>query len=124
MTNNNNELQMMGGMLVSASFLPDSLIRECKSFREAVRLAWRLRRIKAMTQATLAERCEIYAPHVSDYLAADDAVRSGQRTRRSLPVDKIALFEAAVGNRAITQYLVRQVDLTLMEEVLEARKAA
>jgi len=120
---NDNELQMMGGMVVTAAFLPDAQIKECQSFRDAVRLAWRSRRIKAMTQSTLAERCGLYASHVTDYLNKDDAHDDG-RARRSLPAEKIATYEAVVGNRAVTQFLVRQVELTLMEEVLAARKVA
>jgi hypothetical protein len=123
MTPNNNDLQMMGGMLSGPAFLPDSAVRECLTFRDAVRLAWNHRRIKAMTMATLAERCGLYASHVTDYLNAQAEDKNG-RARRSMPADRIATFEMHVGNRAVTQFLVRQASLTLMEEVLEARRTA
>jgi hypothetical protein len=112
---NSEELQMMGGAVNGSGFLPTSEIAACASFRDAVLLAWSNRRIKGMTKARLAEVCELLPQHLSDYLSSDDVNPKGQR-RRSLPADKIAAFEAAVGNRAITQYLVRKVDLNLMEE--------
>jgi hypothetical protein len=65
----------------------------------------------------------LHPQHVSDYLAPEDNHAQGQR-RRSLPAEKIAAFECAVGNRAVTQFLVRQVALTLMEEVIVQRQAA
>ncbi|WGS53546.1 XRE family transcriptional regulator [Paraburkholderia sp. D15] len=115
MNNKNNELPMMGGMLSGSAFLPTEEVSKCASFRDAVLLAWRSRRAMGMTKARLAEVCELLPQHLSDYLSNDEVNPKGQR-RRSLPADKIAAFEAAVGNRAITQYLVRQVNLNLMEE--------
>jgi hypothetical protein len=115
MTDKNNELPMMGGMVSSPAFLPSSEVAACSSFRDAVCLAWSQRRIKAMTRARLAELCDLLPQHVSDYLSRDDSHKKGQR-RRALPAEKIAAFESAVGNRAITQFLVRQVQLNLMEE--------
>jgi len=123
MDNKNNNLPLMGGMLNSPEFLPSTEVAKCASFRDAVRLAWANRRSKGMTKSTLAELCELYAPHVTDYLNSLDKDSHG-RTRRSLPAEKIAAFECAVGNRAVTQFLVRQVQLTLMEEVIVQRHAA
>lgn len=123
MDNKNKDLPLMGGMLNSPEFLPSAEVAKCASFRDAVRLAWASRRSKGMTKSTLAELCELYAPHVTDYLNALDKDSHG-RTRRSLPAEKIAAFECAVGNRAVTQFLVRQVQLTLMEEVIVQRQAA
>jgi len=113
--NNNSELPMVGGMVRGCDFLPSADVGACASFRDAVVLAWRSRRVKAMTRQRLAELAELLPQHLSDYLSKDELNPKGQR-RRSLPAEKIAAFEAAVGNRAITQYLVRQVSLNLMEE--------
>lgn len=115
MDNKNNDLGLIGGMVNSPAFLPSEQIGKCASFRDAVRLGWANRRSKGMTKSTLAELCGLYAPHVTDYLNAMDKDSHG-RTRRSLPAEKIAAFECAVGNRAATQFLVRQVELNLMEE--------
>jgi hypothetical protein len=123
MNDNNNELPMMGGMVSSPAFLPAPEIATCSTFRDAVFLAWTKRRIKGMTRARLAELCQLHPQHVSDYLSREENHAKGQR-RRSLPAEKIAAFECAVGNRAVTQFLVRQVALTLMEEVIVQRHAA
>lgn len=125
MNDNENELPMMGGMVSSPAFLPASEIAECSTFRDAVCLAWSKRRIKGMTRSRLAELCELHPQHVSDYLAREENHTKGQR-RRSLPAEKIAAYECAVGNRAVTQFLVRQVELNLMEEwqAQMGRKAA
>ncbi|OUE47320.1 hypothetical protein BZY94_06365 [Burkholderia territorii] len=71
-----------------------------------------------MTRATLAECIGAYASHVTDYFHVDDA-----SSRRNLPPELIDDFEWAVGNRAVTQYLIRKTGLTIMEEVIAARAA-
>lgn len=113
-----DELRLMGGMVQAPSFLPDELIAGCKTYREAVRLSWLHRRIKAMTLRTLAELTEAYPSHVSDYLHADDASK-----RRNLPADKINAWASVTGNWAVQQWLARQSKLTFMEEVLAKRAA-
>lgn len=113
-----DELRLMGGMVQAPSFLPDELIAGCKTYREAVRLSWLHRRIKAMTLRTLAELTESYAPHISDYLHQDDSPK-----RRNLPADKINAWSAVTGNWAVQQWLARQSKLTFMEEVLAKRAA-
>jgi len=75
-----------------------------------------------MTQRTLAEECGLYAPHVSQYLHATPVDHKGNR-RLDLPADRIAAFEQAVGNHAVTQYLVQSAMLTIMEEVISQRRA-
>ncbi|MDN7490553.1 hypothetical protein QZM35_22845 [Burkholderia sp. AU45274] len=42
---------------------------------------------------------------------------------RNLPAEKIDAFEAAVGNKVITQWKARTAGLTIMEEVIAARAA-
>ncbi|WP_144156521.1 hypothetical protein [Paraburkholderia sp. BCC1885] len=96
-----------------------ALIASAKTYRQAVRLAWAYRTSQYMTRASLAERIGAYASHVTDYFHTDDA--SG---RRSLPPELIDDFECAVGNRAVTQYLMRKTGLSIMEEVIAMRAAA
>ncbi|VVE82890.1 XRE family transcriptional regulator [Pandoraea sputorum] len=103
-------------------FIPQSVINACSTYREAVRLAWEKRAHKGMTQSLLASLCDLYAPHVSDYLAKDGDDSKGNR-RRELPAEKIDDFERVVGNRAVSQYLMRKAELTIMEEVIAARAA-
>ncbi|MDQ2150080.1 XRE family transcriptional regulator [Alcaligenaceae bacterium C4P045] len=103
-------------------FVALSEIAACTTFRDAVRLAWEKRSRPNMTQQTLAELCELYPPHVSSYLHPEPLDRK-QRPRLDLPADRIAAFERAVGNHAISQYLVHLGALTLMEEVIAQRAA-
>lgn len=114
---------MIGGTVSGPAFLANELVKECRTYREAVCLAWRQRRSKGMTQRGLSELCEWYPQHVSDYLSTDDTNGKGQR-RRSLPAEKIASFEAVVGNRAVTQFLIRQASLHLMEEMIQQQAQA
>jgi hypothetical protein len=102
------------------SFLPPSDISACLSYRDAVRLAWARRRSRSMTKRSLAEFCGLYAPHVTDYLHDEPTYANGKK-RLDLPASAIVVFEAAVGNKAITQYLVLRGALTIMEEVIQGR---
>lgn len=104
------------------TFLPLAAVAACKTFREAVRLAWEHRTRPNMTQRSLAEECGLYPPHVSSYLHPD-ALDAKRRPRLDLPADRIDAFEAAVGNHAIRQYLNHLGRLTIMEEVIAQRAA-
>jgi hypothetical protein len=103
-------------------FLALSKIIACASFRDAVRLAWEHRSSPNMTQRTLAEICDLYPPHVSNYLHAEARDRKG-KARLDLPADRIVAFELAVGNHAVSQYLNNLLALTIMEEVIFLRAA-
>jgi ribosome-binding protein aMBF1 (putative translation factor) len=117
-----DELKLLGGCLYGPGFLPQQYIALCKDYRDAVRLAWVARRSKGMLHRTLAERAELYASHVSEYLA-DKPVNENGKKYRNLPAEKIDLFEAAVGNKVITQWKVQTAGLTIMEEVIAQRAA-
>jgi hypothetical protein len=105
----------------SLGFLPSADVAACATYRDAVRLAWDHRTRPLMTQATLAEMCDLYAPHVSSYLHPEPIDKQGKR-RLDLPAHYIGAFERAVGNHAISQYLARVAALTLMEEVISQRR--
>ena len=60
------------GRLDGASTVPHQIVAEASTYRQAVRLAWQLRRVKGMTQQGLAAEAGLYASHVSDYLNRDD----------------------------------------------------
>jgi hypothetical protein len=109
------------GLAGAMRFLPPSEIAQCTTYRDAVRLAWERRSRVHMTQRTLAELCGLYAAHVSSYLRPDPVDNKG-RPRLDLPAGRIAAFEAAVGNHAISQYLVHLAQLTIMQEFF-ARQA-
>lgn len=97
------------------SVVPDSHIRECETYRDAVRLCWALRRVKGMTTLALAEQAGFPANHRSDYLSDDE-------DKRELPAKYIRAFEFVTGNTAISQWIAKQAKLTVLEE-LQARAA-
>ena len=110
------ELRLLG-RLDAPSVVPHSALTGCKSYREAVRLCWNLRRVRNMTQARLAEEAGLYAPHVTGYLHDNNR-------QRDLPGQAVARFESVCGNTAITQWMALQAKLTVMEEIQVERAAA
>jgi hypothetical protein len=114
-----NDLGLMGGVVNAPAFLSPEVVAGCTTYREIVRVSWTHRRIKAMTQRTLAERVGCYPSHVSDYLQADD-----KPCRRDLPAERLNAWASTVGNWGVQQWLTRQAKLTIMEEVIAQRVAA
>ena len=86
-------------------------------YREAVRACWHLRTRRSLTLRQLAEEATLYASHVSDYVSADDA-------KRELPAKHQDAFEIACGNRVITQWDMARKHLTVLESLIEQRRAA
>jgi hypothetical protein len=107
------------GRLDAPSAVPKQWIFHAKTYRQAVRLAWQLRRVQAMTRQQLATEAGLYPQHVTDYLAEDD-----RPSRRDLPADKVAQFEAVVGNTLVSQWLAAASRLTVLEELQATRIAA
>lgn len=110
------QIRMLGEVL-APSVVPPQLIERCKTYRDAVKLCWQLRRIRNMTQARLAEEAGLYAPHVSCYL-------NDSKRQRDLPGSGIRGVEWACGNTAITQWNNLQAGLTVLEEIQLLRAAA
>lgn len=98
------------------AIVPTEVLRTAKTYRQAVRLCWGLRRVKGMTYRQLAAECELIHQHVGDYFNADD-----KPMRRELPGEAVALVESVLGNTAITQWHARRAGLTVLEE-LQARR--
>ena len=103
--------------LDAPSVVPHSSIAGCKTYREAVKLCWDLRRVRNMTRRGLAEEAGLYPPHVSCYLNDND--RS-----RDLPGSAVRGFEWACGNTAISQWHAMNAQLTCLEEMQAVRAAA
>jgi hypothetical protein len=99
------------------SAVPTDYVKRCSTYRQAVRLCWQLGRIT--NQRALVEGARMRRQHVSDYLHRDD-----KPTRRSLPAQRIADFEAFVGNTLVSQWIAAQSHLTVLEEMQAARAAA
>lgn len=83
-----------------------------RTYREAVRWCWALRRAKGLTQADLAREFGFNSQHLSDYINADD-----KPTRRSLPGELIHLFQEVCGNTFISQWLAARDRLTVLEQM-------
>jgi hypothetical protein len=107
------------GRLDRPCVAPTQLVLQCTTYREAVRMCWALRRVHHMTLRQLSHESGLRPQFVSDYLHADDG-----RTRRDLPADQIAAFEAVVGNTLITQWIASRQALTVLEEMQATRAAA
>lgn len=103
------------GRLDAPSVVHPQLIAQCKTYRDAVKLCWQLRRIKLMTKRVLAMEAGLYAPHVTCY------VEDG-KTKRDLPGSAVKLFECVCGNTAISQWHAANAQLTTLEE-MQALKA-
>lgn len=101
------------------SVVPSHALTFAKTYREAVRFCWALRRAKGLRVTDLARDFGFNRQHASDYLNADD-----KPTRRSLPAEQIALFEEVCGNTFVTQWLAARSHLTVLEEMQATRKAA
>lgn len=107
------------GRLDAPSAAPNQWVRAAKSYRQAVRMAWKMRRVQYMTRQQLATEAELYPQHVTDYLAEDD-----KPGRRDLPADAVARFESVVGNSLVSQWLAAQSKLTVLEEMQATRAFA
>ena len=103
--------------LDAPSVVAPHLISQCKTYRDAVKLCWELRRVKNMTQQRLAEEAGLYAPHVTCYL------RDGAR-QRDLPGHAVRQFEWVCGNTAISQFHNIGAKLTVVEEMQLLRSYA
>ena len=98
------------GRLDAPSVVHPQLIAQCKTYREAVKLCWALRRVKKMTKRVLAVEAGLYPSHVTCY------VEDG-KTKRDLPGSAVKLFESVCGNTAISQWHALNAKLTTLEEM-------
>lgn len=100
--------------LDAPSVVPPALIAKCKTYRDAVKLCWELRRVRNMTRLRLAEEAGLYASHVTWYL------NDGKR-QCDLPGGAVQRFQWVCGNTAISQFLAMQAQLTVVEEMQAQR---
>ena len=111
-------LALMGGVIEHQRLVvPPEVVMGVRSYRHACRLAWKLRAVRNLTRRTLAESCGLYTSHVSDYFSLHEQ-------RRELPARHIAAVERVLGNTVISQWLAQQSQLTVLEEMQAARRAA
>lgn len=111
-------LPMVGGMVQAQRLVvPPQVIDALPDYRAACRLAWKLRRVRNLTQRDLAGHAGLYTSHCSDYFSL-------HADRRELPAKKVAPVEAVLGNTVISQWLARQAQLTVLEELHAAHDRA
>jgi hypothetical protein len=113
------QMQLTGLLcrLDAPSVVSPKLIAECKTYRDAVKLCWHMRRVRNMTQAQLASEAGLYAPHVTTYL-------HDSKRQRDLPGWGIRGFEWVCGNTAISQWINVGAKLTVVEEMTLIRATA
>lgn len=111
-------LPLFGGVVqVQRLVVPPEVVMSVHSYRQACRLAWKLRAVRNLTKRTLAETAGLYASHVTDYFSVNDS-------RRDLPAKHIAAVERVLGNTVISQWVAQQSKLTVLEEMQAQRRAA
>lgn len=102
------------------SVLHPDRIAAIGSYREAVQVCWALRHDKAAgAHSACARHIGAQVSHMSSYL-------SDEPDQRDMPAKFIKAFQAWCGNSAISQYLAREAQLSVTEEVqaLLQRKSA
>lgn len=109
-------LPLLGGVVERQRLVvPPQVVMSLKSYRQACRLAWKLRQPR-ITYRTLAELVEgLYLSHVSDYFSVHEQ-------RRELPARWIGQVEAVLGNTVISQWVAQQSRLTVLEEMQAERE--
>jgi hypothetical protein len=109
------DLPLFGGMVRAQRLvMPPEVVMSIKSYRQACRLAWKLRALSNLTKRTLAEYTGCYPSHITDYFSIHD-------NRRELPARHIAAVERVLGNTVISQWLAQQSHLTVLEEMQAER---
>lgn len=109
--------------LPAPQLVPDEIVQSWASFRDAVVWCWDHQRhyvgMRDTARQTLfANRAGLHAPHASRCLKADS------KAPMALPDRCINALEEFTGWRGVRQYQLRDADLTAMEFVIAARKAA
>lgn len=107
------------GRIDAPSVAPEQWVRMAKTYRDAVRISWQLKRVHYMTRQQLASEAALYPQHITDYLHEDD--KAG---RRDLPAEAINRFESVVGNTLVSQWLAARSRLTVLEEITATRAVA
>lgn len=108
-------LRLFGRIDGGPAIVPTTYLKAARTYREVVRLCWKLRKSQNLKPVDLG-RLGFIRQHASDYLNPDDAPG-----RRDLPAERIADFECVCENSAITQWLAARQNLTLLEEMQAER---
>jgi hypothetical protein len=102
------------------AIVPVEILRTARTYRQACRLLWALRRCRGFTFRQLAAEIGVPYQHVGDYFNPDDLPH-----RRDLPGDAVLMAEAVLGNSAVSQWHAMGSQLTVLEQLQAgARRAA
>lgn len=105
------DLPLVGGVIQPQRLVvPPEVVMGVKTYRQACRLAWKLRAVRNLTKRTLAEYTGCYPSHITDYFSVHD-------NKRELPARHIAAVEHVLGNTVISQWVAQQSKLTVLEEM-------
>jgi DNA-binding transcriptional regulator YdaS (Cro superfamily) len=111
-------LPLVGGVIQQQRLVvPTAVVARLEGYRHACRLAWKLRVQRRLTQSQLAALAGLYPSHVSDYFSV-------QERRRELPAKHVGAVERILGNTIISQWLARNAQVTLLEELQQAQREA
>jgi hypothetical protein len=103
-------------------FADKSVVEGFKSYRDAVIWVWKNRKSKtdkeAYDQAICAREIGLHAPHMSRCVNCDTLAPM------NLSPDHVKAFQEYCGWYAVSQYIARTTQFTLMEEVIEERRNA
>jgi|SRR6185437_10819905 len=109
-------------LLPKVQFAPLHEVEKFESYRDAVVWVWENRAQKRgdqiADQAVCARYLGLYAPHMSRY------VRRHSKSPMKLDPDVVPAFEAFCGWNAISQFMARKKQFTLLEQVIEERRQA
>ncbi len=104
-------LPLLGGVVEAQRLVvPAEVVDQLHTYRQACRMAWKLRRVRNLSLRDLAAQAGLYPSHTSDYFSL-------HADRRELPAKHIAAVESVIGNTVISQWLAHAADLTLLEEL-------
>jgi len=109
--------------LVEARYVDADIVRSWNSYREAVVWCWLNQRLHigtkdARRQILFADAAGVHPPHMSR------CVKPVSRAPMNLDPNVIPEFEAFTGWRGVSQWQAMNGDHTLMEQVIEERRAA
>lgn len=109
--------------LPAPALVPEDVVRAWGSYRDAVVWCWDHQRHfvgvhERARQALFANHAGLHAPHASRCLKTDS------KAPMLLPDRCINALETFTGWRGVRQYQLRDADLTAMEFVIAARRAA
>jgi len=99
-------------------FIDADAVAKCKTYREAVQLCYAQRTRRNLSNALIAEECGCNLSHLGDYITTKPRTNA-----RNLPAEFTVPFENSMGNRAISQWQNMRANITILEQLIQAKAA-